>query len=66
LDEVLELIGKEKHKNVELKEKKQTVLNELDLLNDQLKELAERICTSCESDDDDDQESKEKVSIETL
>ena len=28
LDEVLELIGKEKHKSVELKEKKQAVLNE--------------------------------------
>ena len=65
LDEVLELIGKEKHKSVELEENKQAVLNELDLLNDQLKELVERICTSCESDDDD-QESKKKVSIETL
>jgi hypothetical protein len=28
LDEVLELIGKEKHKSLELKEKKQAVLNE--------------------------------------
>jgi predicted transcriptional regulator len=69
LDEVLELIGKEKHKSVELKEKKQAVLNEFASLNGQLKELAERICPSCESDDDDesddDQESKEKVSIET-